>query len=67
MGRSGWTGCLAPVEVSVFGRALGHRQVTDAYLVREAERHRGRLATFDRRIAVHAAKASTLVVLGLGG
>jgi len=33
-------------------RVLGHRQVTDAYLLALAVRHGGRLVTFDRRIAV---------------
>jgi toxin-antitoxin system PIN domain toxin len=37
-------------------RALqGHRQVTDAYLLALANRHRGTLATFDRGIAAMAA------------
>lgn len=31
-------------------RLLGHRQVTDAHLVRLAIRRRGRLATFDRGV-----------------
>ena len=35
-------------------RVLGHRQVTDAYLLALAVRHDGRLVTFDRRIAVEA-------------
>lgn len=63
-GRHGYWAELAPVDANVFGMALGHRQVMDAYLVREAERHRGRLATFDRRLMVHAAKPATVVVLG---
>ncbi|MGC2481470.1 MAG: TA system VapC family ribonuclease toxin [Candidatus Sulfotelmatobacter sp.] len=32
------------------GRISGHQQVTDAYLVALAIRHRGKLATLDRRI-----------------
>ena len=35
-------------------RVLGHRQVTDAYLLALSVRHDGRLVTFDRRIAVEA-------------
>lgn len=35
-------------------RVLGHRQVTDAYLLALAVRHGGRLVTFDRRIVVEA-------------
>jgi predicted nucleic acid-binding protein len=30
---------------------IGHRQVTDAYLVALARHHDGRLATFDRGLA----------------
>lgn len=50
-----------PDDVNLLGpgvvdwtRVLGHRQVTDAYLLALAVRHGGRLATFDRRIAVAA-------------
>ena len=45
---------------------LGHRQVTDAYLLALAVRHGGRLATFDRRIAVDVvpgAQAESLAVI----
>lgn len=35
-------------------RVLGHRQVTDAYLLALAVRHGGRFVTFDRRIALEA-------------
>ena len=34
-------------------RLLGHRQVTDAYLLALAVRNNGRLATFDQRVARH--------------
>ena len=47
-------------------RMLGHRQVTDAYLLALAVRHGGRLVTLDRRIdpdVVHGARADQLVVL----
>jgi uncharacterized protein len=47
-------------------RVLGHRQVTDAYLLALAVHHGGRLVTFDKRIAVetvHNAHAEHLVVL----
>ncbi|MBW1998097.1 MAG: PIN domain-containing protein [Deltaproteobacteria bacterium] len=33
-----------------WSRVLGHRQVTDAYLLALAVRHKGRLVTLDRRI-----------------
>lgn len=42
---------LAGSDLIAPGKILGHRQVTDAHLVAIALRHRGRLATFDRRIA----------------
>jgi hypothetical protein len=45
---------------------LGHRQVTDLYLLALAVRHGGRLVTFDRRISVQAvpgAEAAHLVVI----
>jgi predicted nucleic acid-binding protein len=48
-------------------RVLGHRKVTDNYLLALAVRHGGRFVTFDARIdteAVQGAAASHLVVLG---
>jgi toxin-antitoxin system PIN domain toxin len=47
-------------------QVLGHRQVTDAYLLALAVRHGGRLVTFDRRIGVNAvpkARSENLCVL----
>jgi len=47
-------------------RVLGHRQVTDVYLLALAVRHGGRLVTFDRRItpaAVPGASAAQLAVI----
>ena len=47
-------------------RVLGHRQVTDCYLLALAVRHGGRFVTFDGRIATGAvagAKARHLVAL----
>ena len=47
-------------------RVLGHRQVTDVYLLALALRHGGRLVTFDRRItlaAVPGASAAQLAVI----
>jgi toxin-antitoxin system PIN domain toxin len=58
-----WETLPAPAP-EIFAKALGHPQVIDAYLVGEAEVHNGRLATFDRRVAVHAARAATVIVLG---
>ena len=47
-------------------QVLGHRQVTDVYLLALAVRHGGRLVTFDRRItptAVPGASAAQLAVI----
>lgn len=47
-------------------RMLGHRQVTDAYLLALAMLHGGRLVTLDRRIdfdAVRGARPDQLIVL----
>lgn len=38
---------------------LGHRQVTDLYLLALAVRHGGTLVTFDRRISTHAVPGAT--------
>jgi uncharacterized protein len=46
---------------------LGHRQVTDTYLLALAVHHGGRLVTFDQRISIRAVKgasASNLAVIG---
>ena len=63
-----------PDDVNLLGndavdwtRVLGHRQVTDTYLLALAVRHGGRFVTFDRRIAVKAiqnARSEHLTVLG---
>ena len=39
-------------------RLMGHRQLTDAYLLGLAMRHGGRLATFDRSIPVAVVKGA---------
>jgi toxin-antitoxin system PIN domain toxin len=49
-----------------WSQVLGHRQVTDHYLLALAVRHRGRFVTFDARIGIAGvigAKASHLVTL----
>ena len=63
-----------PANISLLGaglfdwsRVLGHRQVTDVYLLSLAMHHGGRLVTLDRRIAPEAvagARPEHLVVLG---
>jgi uncharacterized protein len=62
-----------PADVDLLGkgvvewqRILGHRQVTDAYLLALAVQHGGRLVTLDRRIdpnVVNSARPDQLVVL----
>lgn len=57
---------LAPGTIA-WQRVLGHRQVTDNYLLALAVRHKGRFVTFDARVqfeAVAQAKPRHLVVLG---
>lgn len=54
---------LPEPEPAMFVHALGHQQVQDAYLVRVAERHRGRLVTFDRRLSMHGAGAESVHVI----
>ena len=49
-----------------WSRVLGHRQVTDAYLLALAVRYQGRLVTLDRRISpgvVTDAKPESLVII----
>lgn len=67
-----WADDLSLLEEGLidWSKVLGHRQVTDSYLLALAVRHRGRFVTFDARIAtaaVAAAKARHLVVLGRAG
>ena len=40
---------LDPVRIEI-GRLLSHKQVTDSYLLALAVAHRGRLASFDKRL-----------------
>ena len=54
---------LPPVGVDVFARALGHQQVTDAYLVRLAEHHGGRVVTFDAPLREHARDPHAVTVV----
>lgn len=39
-------------QVIYWPSILGHRQLTDAYLLALARRHNGRFVTFDRRISI---------------
>ena len=44
---------LPAVGTSVFKHATGHQQVMDAYLVSLARHHKGRVVTFDTKLAAH--------------
>jgi len=52
-GHHFWPDTVAPTDVKTFTSAafVGHRQVTDAYLLSLAQHHKGKLATFDNGIA----------------
>ncbi len=57
---------LSSEGVFDWAKVLGHRQVTDVYLLALAAHHKGRFVTFDRRIApdaVQGANAKNLKVL----
>ena len=57
---------LLSSDVIDWQRMLGHRQVTDAYLLALATRNDGRLATFDQRLShgvVLGAKPSHLALI----
>jgi len=63
-----------PADINMLGegvfdwaRVLGHRQITDAYLLSLAVHHGGRFVTFDRRIVldtVKGARSENLEMLG---
>lgn len=58
---------LLAVGLIDWQRLLGHRQVTDAYLLALAVRQQGRLVTFDQRIKVEVvlgAKPEHLQIIG---
>lgn len=46
-GHEFWPDDFSPAEHPLLRKLKGYRQVTDAYLLMLAERHGGRLATFD--------------------
>ena len=55
-----WAADLSMLDDGVFdwSRVLGHRQVTDIYLLALAAKHAGRFVTFDRRIALGAVQGA---------
>jgi predicted nucleic acid-binding protein len=52
-GHHFWPDAVAPTDAAAFAGAafVGHRQVTDAYLLSLAQNQKGKLATFDGGIA----------------
>lgn len=41
-------------DPALYAQALGHQQVNDAWLLEVARKQRGRLVTFDTRVAAHS-------------
>jgi toxin-antitoxin system PIN domain toxin len=68
-GHHFWAGDVAPTEAKIFTSAtlVGHRQVTDAYLVALVQHRKGKLATFDRGVAelipVHKERAQYITLV----
>jgi uncharacterized protein len=61
-----WPDDVSVCDSSAFNLTVGHKQLTDVYLLALAVRHGGRLATFDRSIpvkAVRGARADHLAVI----
>jgi hypothetical protein len=56
-----WADELSLLNGSLFdlSRIAGHRQLTDVYLLGQAQSRGGRLVTFDRTIPVRAVKGAT--------
>jgi toxin-antitoxin system PIN domain toxin len=46
--------CPSAEDAAIYASALGHQQVTDAYLVEVARKNHGRLVTLDKRAGAHA-------------
>ncbi len=64
-----WRDEVTPLETTVFNSValVGHRQVTDAYLLALAQHHHGKLATLDGGIAelvpVHSERSRLLTLV----
>ena len=61
-----WPDDVSLCDSDVFSLTVGHRQLTDVYLLGLAVQRGGRLATFDRSIpvkAVRGARADHLAVI----
>ncbi len=50
-------------DATIYGKALGHQQVNDAYLVAVAEAREGRLVTLDQRLSVHATRKGAVFTI----
>jgi toxin-antitoxin system PIN domain toxin len=62
-----WPDDVSLCDPGAFRLTVGHRRLTDVYLLALARTHRGRLVTFDRSIpvaAVRGARAEHLLVVG---
>jgi uncharacterized protein len=57
--HSFWADDLNAVEALQTSAITGHQQITDAYLLALASRHRGKLVTLDSALASLAEKGST--------
>ena len=55
-----WPDDISPTrhDAIQWKHVLGHRQLTDAYLLALAVRHNGRLVTFDQRISLSTVKGA---------
>lgn len=56
-----WPDDLALAELDLSGMIIGHKQVTDAYLLELAQFHGGRLVTLDQKIASMLPRASKML------
>jgi uncharacterized protein len=52
---------------SIFERSLGHQQVNDAYLVEVARANKGRVATLDTKLDVHADTSDRVMLISSAG
>jgi toxin-antitoxin system PIN domain toxin len=48
---------------AIYANALGHRQVTDAWLIEVARQNNGRLVTLDSRMGAHVKAKGTVEVI----
>ena len=58
-----WPDDVSVCDTTLFSLSVGHRQLTDIYLLGLATAHDGCLATFDRSVPLKAVRRATLVNL----